>query len=119
MIRTIADFERSWQIEIEATQKILKHLTTKSLTQVAHPEIRTLGRLAWHTVISIPEMAGRTGLRLDGVDEHAPIPESAKAIFDAYNVVAISLLDQVKRTCKGRMVSLRDATPGSLTCRLL
>ncbi len=117
MIRTIADFERSWQIELEATQKILKHLTTKSLTQVAHPEIRTLGRLAWHTVTSIPEMAGRTGLKLDGVDEHAPIPESAKAIFDAYNVVAISLLDQVKRSWTDATLLVEDDMYGEKWAR--
>jgi uncharacterized damage-inducible protein DinB len=97
MIRKITDFERVWQMELEASQKILKHITTKSLTQVAHPDIRTLGRFAWHIVISIPEMAGRTGLKLAGPDEHAPIPATAKEIFDAYNTVAISVLEEVKK----------------------
>jgi uncharacterized damage-inducible protein DinB len=96
MIRTIADFERLWQVELEATQKVLKHLTTKSLTEIAHPDIRTLGRLAWHIVTSMPEMAGRTGLRLAGPDEHAPVPATAREIFDAYNSVAVSLMETVK-----------------------
>jgi uncharacterized damage-inducible protein DinB len=96
MIRTIVDFDRLWQSEMEATQKILKHLTTKSLQQVVHPDTRTLGRLSWHIVTSIPEMASRTGLRLAGPSFDAPIPATAKEIFDAYNTVAISLNEQVK-----------------------
>ena len=59
MIRTIVDFDRLWQSEMEATQKIFKHLTTESLQQVVHPDTRTLGRLSWHIVTSIPEMANR------------------------------------------------------------
>ncbi len=97
MIRKIADFERVWQMELESTQKVFKHLTTKSLTQVVHPDIRTLGRFAWHIITSIPEMAGRTGLHFNGPDEKAPIPGTAKEIFDAYNTAAISVLEQVKK----------------------
>jgi uncharacterized damage-inducible protein DinB len=96
MFRRIADFERVWQTELEDTQKVLKHLTTKSLTEVVHPDVRTLGRLAWHVVTSLPEMAGRTGLRLAEPDEHAPIPATAREIFDVYNRVAISLMEMVK-----------------------
>jgi len=39
MIRTIADFDRLWQTEMEATQKIFKHLTTRSLTQEVHLQL--------------------------------------------------------------------------------
>jgi uncharacterized damage-inducible protein DinB len=117
MIRTIADFERTWQIELEATQKILKHLTTKSLVQVAHPEIRTLGRLAWHTVTSIPEMAERTGLKLEGVKAEAPIPQNAKEIFDAYNVVSISLLEQVKKSWNDDALLIEDDMYGEKWAR--
>jgi uncharacterized damage-inducible protein DinB len=41
-------------------------------------------------------MASRTGLRLAGPSFDAPIPATAKEIFDAYNTVAISLNEQVK-----------------------
>jgi uncharacterized damage-inducible protein DinB len=96
MISRIVDFEYIWSQEIEATQKIFKHLTDRSLTQQLTPEGRTLGRLAWHITLTIPEMMSRTGLHVAGPDEHAPIPSSAKEIFKTYSDAAISLLEEVK-----------------------
>jgi uncharacterized damage-inducible protein DinB len=97
MIRSIADFESLWQSELEATQKIFKHLTNKSLGQAVDKDNRTLGRMAWHITTSIPEMMKRTGLPFAGPDEHAPVPAPAKEIFDTYNSFAVSLLDEIKK----------------------
>jgi uncharacterized damage-inducible protein DinB len=108
MFRNLADFYAIWQAELEATQKVLKHVTTKSLTEVVHPDIRSLGRSAWHIVTSIPEMAGRTGLKLDGPHHEAPIPGSAKEVFDAYNTVAISLLDTMKKQWTDKELLVED-----------
>jgi uncharacterized damage-inducible protein DinB len=96
MIRTIKDFEFLWSQEIESTQKILKHMTDRSLQQAIGPEDRTLGRLAWHIVQSIPEMMSRTELAVVGPSPEAPVPASAKEIFAAYNAAAISVLDQIR-----------------------
>lgn len=96
MIRTIVDFETLWSGELEATQKILKHLTDRSLVQRIDPDGRTLGRLAWHIVITIPEMMARTGLDISGPQPESPMPATAREMFRAYNEAAISLLDQVK-----------------------
>lgn len=124
MIRSIADFDRTWQTELEATQKILKHLTTASLQESLHPDVRTLGRLAWHVVTSIPEMAGRTGLKLAGPGESDPIPATAKEIFNGYNTVAISLLEEVKRTWTDTSLATEDEMygerwPRGLTLQIL
>lgn len=96
MIRSIADFEALWQMELDATLKILKNITTASLDQAVHPDVRSLGRSAWHIVTSIPEMAGRTGLKLAGPHHEAPIPATAAEIVDAYATVARSVLENVK-----------------------
>ncbi len=96
MIRSITDFDRVWSTELEATQKILKHITDHSLSQRVGAEGRTLGRLAWHVVTSIPEMMSRTGLTLAGPHPDAPVPGTAREIFRAYNEAAVSLLEQVK-----------------------
>jgi len=108
MFRTIADFDNVWQTELEATQKVLKHVTTKSLTEVVHPDIRSLERSAWHIVTSIPEMAERTGLKLEGPRHEDPIPGTAKEIFDAYNVVAISLLETIKKQWTDKDLLVED-----------
>ncbi len=98
MIRSIHDFEFLWSRELEATQKILKHLPDRSLSQRVDPQGRTLGRLAWHIVITIPEMMSRTGLAVSGPNPEAPVPTTAKEIFRGYNTAAISVLEQVKAT---------------------
>jgi uncharacterized damage-inducible protein DinB len=97
VLRTIADFENIWSQEIEATQKILKHLTDRSLVQRVDPEGRTLGRMAWHVITTIPEMMSRTGLTFQGVQQDAPVPVTAREIFRSYNETAIPLLEQVKK----------------------
>jgi uncharacterized damage-inducible protein DinB len=97
MIRTVSDFVHVWSREIEATQKILKHLTDRSLSQQVTPEGRSLGRMAWHIVTSIPEMMTRTGLTVAGPPENAPVPLKAREISAAYNEAAIGLLEAVQR----------------------
>lgn len=96
MFPTISSFVHVWSQEIEATQKLFKHLTDKSLSHAIGPDRRTLGRLAWHITTTIPEMMSRTGLPLTAPDPEAPVPASAKEIFKAYNDAAIALLEQVQ-----------------------
>jgi uncharacterized damage-inducible protein DinB len=74
MFRRIDDFRESWTHESQATLKILRALTPASLAQRVHPDGRTLGRLAWHLVISLPEMMGHSGLPVEGPAEDAPEP---------------------------------------------
>ena len=108
MIHSIHDFEYFWSMEIEHTQKIFKHLTDRALAQAITPQNRTLGRLAWHIVQTIPEMAGRTGLHVAGPAEHEPVPASAKAIFAAYNNAAISVLEEVKKNWSDATLQVKD-----------
>jgi uncharacterized damage-inducible protein DinB len=48
MFRHVADFEKAWAADSEATLKVLRTLTDASLAQAVVPGGRTLGRLAWH-----------------------------------------------------------------------
>jgi uncharacterized damage-inducible protein DinB len=96
MITRINDFEYHWTQEFDKTQKVLKHLTDRSLSQAVTPSDRTLGRLAWHITTTIPEMMSRTGLKLAGPSHDAPVPATVKAIGTAYAESALSLLEQVK-----------------------
>ena len=96
MITRITDFEYHWTQEFDKTQKILKHMTDRSLSQAVAPGGRTLGRLAWHIITTIPEMMARTGLDVAGPSHDAPVPTTVKAISGAYSEAALSLLDQVK-----------------------
>ena len=114
MIHTIQDFEIIWSQEIEATQKILKHITDKSLSQSVAPQNRTLGRLAWHIVTTIPEMMSKTGLALGGTSHDAPVPLTAREMFKAYNEVAVSLLEQVRKNWTDATLEQKDEMYGQV-----
>lgn len=112
MIHSISEFEHIWEPELEATQKIFKHLNNTSLSHAVNAEGRTLGRLAWHITTSISEMMERTGLKLRGPHPDAPVPATAKEIFQAYNDVAISLLEQIKIEWKDDTLQVVDEMYG-------
>ena len=108
MIRTIEDFSETWKTESEATLKILRALTDASLARAITNENRTLGRLAWHIVRSIPEMMVEAKQPLGGFDLDAPTPTSASAMTEAYAGVAASLRKLVGETWTDESLQVTD-----------
>ena len=80
MFRRIEDFTQAWTYESEATLKVLRALTEPALAQPVAPGGRTLGRLAWHLVLSLSEMMQHAGLAVVGPGEDAPAPPLAGMI---------------------------------------
>jgi uncharacterized damage-inducible protein DinB len=97
MFTTLSEFDKSWGYESCCTTKYLEALTDASLAQAVGRDDRTLGRVAWHVVTSVPEMMERTGLKLAGVDPAAPVPRTAAEIARAYATVAASLIAEMNR----------------------
>jgi uncharacterized damage-inducible protein DinB len=112
MFCSIPSFVNIWSRELESTQKILKHLTDRSLSQCVGGDGRTLGRLAWHITTTIPEMMNRTGLKITTLDPEAPVPASAKQIFNAFNDAAIALLEQVQAHWTDSTLEIEDEMYG-------
>ncbi|MHB1192078.1 MAG: DinB family protein [Longimicrobiales bacterium] len=112
MFRRVSDFLAVWSYEAEATLKILGVLTDASLVQRFHPNVRTLGRLAWHITQSIPEMGARTGLALAGPGEDDPIPTSAADIAARYREAAESLAREVKSRWNDAELEVEDEMYG-------
>jgi len=108
MFQTIAEFEGAWKNVADGTRKLLGALTDESLPQAVAEGHRTLARIAWHIIGSIPEMAERTGLQLDAAKENDPIPTSAKEIFQAYDKTAASLAEQVKKNWTDETLQIED-----------
>lgn len=112
MFRTIADFEFVWSMEIEKTQKVLKHVTDRSLHQEYIPGYRTIGRLGWHIVQNLTETARSMDLQVEGPDDAAEVPPSAREIFAAFNTAAISLLTCMKKEWKNETLDVVDEVFG-------
>jgi uncharacterized damage-inducible protein DinB len=89
--RTIEDFLAHWKEESEGAAKIYAALTDASLSQPVAEGHRTLGKIAWHVVTSIPEMMSKTGLPVTSAEEDGPMPATAAEIAAAYTAVAAEL----------------------------
>ena len=96
MFRTIEDFLHTWIDETEATLKIFGALTDASLEQRVGSQGRTLGRIGWHIVQTLPEMGGRMGLNITGPQEEEAVPISAEQILAAFRGSAESLAAEIR-----------------------
>ena len=108
MFTKLIHFEKAWQRESEGTLKVLEALTDASLGQAVTPQDRTLGRMAWHLVTTIPEMMNRTSLGVSGPAHDSPPPRAAAQIAAAYETAARSLLEQIKKSWTDETLQVQD-----------
>lgn len=97
MYRRLDDFAADWKYHTEGTAKILAALTDQSLVQSVGGDHRTLGRMAWHIVLTIPEMLGQAGIEIDGPAQDAPVPPRAAAIALAYGDVSRKAAELIQK----------------------
>lgn len=117
MYRKIEDFIGAWETESGLTQKLLDALTDASLGQAVADGHRTLGRIAWHIVTTIPEMMAKTGLGLEAVKADAPVPATAAAIREAYAAATAELLERVKAGWNDQTLAVEDEMYGEKWAR--
>ncbi|WP_391205029.1 DinB family protein [Psychrobacillus sp. L4] len=96
MIRKLEDFLTNWKHESDSTLKILHTLTDESLHQKVYEEGRTLGQIAWHIVVTIDEMIGKTGLRFTATPHDAARPKTAKEMLEAYKESSDAMVQAIK-----------------------
>ena len=95
MFRKVEDFQKAWRYEAEMTGKVLGTLTDASLGQKVTPDGRTLGFLGWHLTLTLGEMLGHVGLKIDAPEQDAECPSSAAEIAAAYEKAAKSVADEI------------------------
>jgi len=108
MFTKIADFEKAWLSDTGGTQKMMDALTDKSLSQSVAADHRTLARMAWHIVTSIPEMMSKTGLEVKSVKADAPVPSSAEEIKNSYAAASKELLNDLKSKWDDDALQIED-----------
>ena len=109
MFRRIDDFVSTWAWESEKTSQVLANVTDAALEVRTEPEGRTLGRLAWHIVTTMPEMLQHAGLPVVGPGPDAPAPPSVRAIAHEYGRLSISVPGAVRG--KWNDAALGEAIP--------
>ena len=95
MYRSIQDFKTDFQNENVATLKILKNITNEALLHKANDNIRSIQRLTWHFTLTLGEMLGKAGLKINCPDEHTTPPDNIDTIYNTYKRAAESVLEQV------------------------
>lgn len=96
MIRKLEDFLTNWKHESDSTLKILNTLTDESLNQKVYEEGRALGQIAWHIVVTLDEMVGKTELQFGATPHDAPKPKTAKEIVEAYKGSSEAMVQAIK-----------------------
>lgn len=96
MYTSLQSFITEYTYEAEGTQKLLDLLTDASLKQEVLPGYRTLGRLAWHIVTTVPDMLHRTGLQFDAPYANSETPSSAAEIAATYRTAVQSMLEAIR-----------------------
>ena len=96
MFNNVAEFESSWKPVAATTSKMMQALTDESLNQLVADDHRTLGRIAWHIAMSLPEMAMQMGMDFNNFDHEQPVPKTAKEIADVYAKLSSILAERAK-----------------------
>jgi len=117
MFTTIEHFKKNWQMESDNTRKIFAALTDKSLGQISIKGHWSLGRIAWHIAQAIPEIANRTGLKVEGAGQNEPMPVSADKIRQAYDIAAKTLLEQITANWTDETLLVKDDMYGETWAR--
>jgi uncharacterized damage-inducible protein DinB len=84
---TVEDWASEYAGDAAQAQQMFDALTDASLATPVAAGHRTLGRIAWHIVQSVPEMLSTAGLQLDTAVLHQPVPQHAAEIAAAYERV--------------------------------
>jgi uncharacterized damage-inducible protein DinB len=96
MTHSLTEFLTDWKNESSSTLKIFTALTDASLGQRVTSEGRSLGFLAWHIVLTLGEMGGQCGLKIDAPSESVPAPNKASEIAVAYEKASASLVNKMQ-----------------------
>jgi uncharacterized damage-inducible protein DinB len=97
MFSSISDFLERFREEKESTQKIFSLLTDENLSREVCEGFRSIGRMAWHIVQTLPEMGEKVGLKINGPSETDPVPRAARDIREAYIRASDSLISEINR----------------------
>ena len=112
MYRKIEDFQQSWAYETETTTKLFNNLTDESLNQKVLEDGRSLGFLAWHIVLTLGEMLGKVGLKIDCPAETAGVPTSAKEIAETFEKAAKSISAEIAENWTDETLEIEDEMYG-------
>ena len=98
---SLQEFALDWAHHREETLRLLRALDDRSLSGKTDADGRTLGRIAWHLVQTMPEMLGHAGVPLAGPGPEVAPPAGAAAIVAAYDKASAQVVPAVQAAWNG------------------
>ncbi len=92
MFRKMDDFHKSYETLTEGTLKIFRAIDADAMCQNVAAGHRTLRGMAWHIVITVPEMMNQVGLGLSSIDEKTLPPGAPAELTSGYEKVTGELV---------------------------
>lgn len=117
MFTTISDALESINGLNQKTLQVIECVTDESLKQEIAPGNRTIGRILWHIVQTVPEMMEKTGLKLSNKYLQMSPPMSVKEILDAYKAVYSDLKENIKNQWSDETLLVEDDMYGEKWAR--
>lgn len=108
----VSELLHDWKEDVNDTLNVFRAVTDESLSQSVADGHRTIGRIMWHVVTTIPEMMSKTGLTLTAVDEHAPAPATAAEIVEGFEAAANEFTEAVASNWTDETLAVEDEMYG-------
>ena len=96
MYLKLEDFLTDWKYESESTLKLFRNISNEALNKKDHENVRTIAVLVWHIAITMREMMGKAGLKINGPEENSNVPSNIEEMITAYENSSKSFLDEVE-----------------------
>ncbi|MEY4775422.1 MAG: hypothetical protein RIT40_2457 [Planctomycetota bacterium] len=94
---SLHDFALDWAHHRDETLRLLAALSDDAMHTKTDADGRTLGRIAWHMVQTLPEMLGQAGITgVTGPAHDAPIPSKVADIVAAYAAASAAVVPAVQ-----------------------
>ena len=117
MFRKVEDFRSALDTLSEGTRKIFAKLTDDNLGQPVAPGHRTLGQIAWHIVVTIPEMMNQVGLSVTPIPADTPPPASAEKIREIYDRSVNEFRREITENWQDSDLQIQDNLYGEIWTR--
>jgi uncharacterized damage-inducible protein DinB len=95
MYNSIESFIKDFKHEQNSTIKYFNSINDEKLEVVFHENIRTIGWLSWHIVVTVSEMLKHAGLNVSGPADENVQPNNMADMIEQYNTSCESAINEI------------------------
>lgn len=97
MYNSVESFIKDFEHESKSTIKYFENINDAKLEVVFHENIRTIGWLSWHIVVTVSEMFTEAGLSIAGPDDRNAQPSKMVDMIAQFKASSESVVAELKK----------------------